>query len=169
MWFLVLVLIILIILLVFYYISFIKALYFTKSPYVGTFNKELKILKKLNIVKWKTLIDLWCGDWKVLRFFEKEFWIKWVWYDVNSFAILWWKILNKFLKTNIRLIQWNFFDNDISNYDYIYIYLMPSVMKDVEKFVFKNKKTEAIVIVNSFPFPNKKPFKVIGSKIYLYR
>jgi len=46
---------------------------------------------------------------------------------------------------------------------------MPSVMEDVEKFVFKNKKTEAIVIVNSFPFPNKKPFKVIGGKIYLYK
>jgi len=126
-------------------------------------------MKQLNLQKGKTVVDLGCGDGKVLRFFEKEFWIKWVWYDVNSFAILWWKALNKILNTKVRLIQWNFFDNDISSYDYIYIYLMPSVMEDVEKFVFKNKKPEAIVIVNSFPFPNKKPFKVIGGKIYLYK
>jgi len=151
-----------------YYISFIKALYITKTPYVWSFDSHLKMLKKLNLEKWKTIIDLWCGDGKVLRFLEKEFWLVWYGYDLNSFAINYWKILNKIKKSKVKLFKWDFTKQDISNYDYIFMYLMPSSMKELEKWIFENKKQDAIVIVNTFPFPNKKPFKIID-KIYLYK
>ena len=157
-----------ILMIIIYYISFIKALYITKTPYIWSFNSHLKMLKKLNLEKWKTIIDLGCGDGKVLRFLGKEFWLIWYGYDLNSFAIYYWKLLNKIKKSQVKLFKWDFTKQDISSYDYIFMYLMPSSMKELEKRVFENKKPKAIVIVNTFPFPNKKPFKIID-KIYLYK
>ena len=166
---LLIILFILIALIFWYYFSFLKALYFTKSPYVGSFSRQLDLMKQLDLEKWKTIVDLGCGDGKVLRFFEKEFWLKWLWYDINSFAIVWWKILNKIKKSNVKLVKWDFTKQDISKFDYIFLYLMPSVMWELEEWIFKNKSPQSIVIVNTFPFPNKKPFKVIWWKIYLYK
>jgi len=153
----------------FYYISFLKALFLTKVPYVWTFNWQLDLLKKLNLKKWKIIFDLWCGDWKALRFFARQFWLKWKWYDLNLFAILWGKIINKFYWYDIQLVRQNFYNVDIKEADYLYLYLFPNIMEDVEKWVFKHKRKDSIVIVNSFPFPNKKPFKIIWWKIYLYK
>ena len=169
MWILIVILFCLILLIAFYYISFAKALFSTKVPYVGSFDRQLDLMKDLDLQKGKTIVDLGCGDGKALRFFSRQFWLKGVWYDVNGFAILWWRILNKLLwYDNVILEKKNFFDTDISGYDYFYLYLFPSMMEKVESWLFANKKKDAIVIANSFPFPNKKPFKVIWWKIYLY-
>jgi len=167
--FLLFILIILILLTFWYYFSFIKALYFTKSPYVGSFSWQLDLMRQLNLKKWKTIVDLWCGDGKVLRFFEKQFWLKWTWYDLNSFAIFWWKFLNKLNKSQVKLIKWDFTKKKISQFNYIFLYLMPSVMWELEDRIFKNKWKNSIIIVNTFPFPNKKPFKIIWWKIFLYK
>ena len=169
MWILLIVSLLLVLLIWFYYVSFIKSLFITKVPYVGTFNKDLKLLEQLDLRRWKLLIDLWCGDWKALRFFVKKFWIKGEGYDLNWFAIWWGKVLNKIFWCDIKLYRKNFYDVDIKKAHYIYLFLMPDVMEDVENFVFENKSSDTVIIVNSFPFPNKKPFKVIGGKIYLYK
>jgi len=167
---LLIILLVLIILIAFYYISFAKTLFITKVPYVGSFDRQLDIMKELQLEKWKTIIDLGCGDGKALRFFAKDFWLKGRWYDLNGFAIIWWKILNKILwYDNIVLERKNFFDAYIKNADYIYLYLFPPVMDKVEEWIFNNKNTDTIIIVNSFSFPNKQPFKVIWWKIYLYK
>ncbi len=171
MWFvfLIILLCIIIFLIAWYYTSFIKALFITKSPYVWSFNRQLGLIEQLKLEKWKTIGDLWCWDGKALRFFEKKFWLNCVWYEINSFAIFWGKIINWIKKSNCKIIKWDFLKQDISKFDYIYIYLMPSVVNDIEKWIFNNKKKEAIIIVNSFPFKNKQPFKVLDNKIYLYK
>jgi len=166
---LLLILFLLIFLVWFYYVSFIKALFITKVPYVWSFNRQLEIIKQLNLTKWKKIIDLWCGDGKALRFFEKQFWLKWIWYDINTFAILYGKIINKIKKSNVILKKENFIDKDLQWYDYIYIYLFPEFMEKIEEWIFKAKWKDTIIISNSFIFKKNKPFKIIWKKIYLYR
>ena len=126
-------------------------------------------MKKLELQKWKKIVDLWCGDGKALRFFEKEFWLKWVWYDINHFAITYGKILNKLLKSNIKLYRQNFIWIDLQKFDYIYVYLFPEFMEKIEDWIFEDKKKDTIIISNSFKFKKHKPFKIVGEKIYLYR
>jgi hypothetical protein len=51
---------------------------------------------------------------------------------------------------------------------------MPFVMKDMEDWLQKNINKNTVVIVNSFTFPNRKPFTIIKDargkeKIFLYR
>jgi len=154
----------------YYFISFAKSLYTTKVPYVWSFSRQLDIMKDLNLKKWKKIIDLWCGDGKALRFFEKEFWLNGTWYDINSFAILYWKILNKIKKSNVKLYKKDFTKiNNLKDFDYIYIYLFPEFMEKIEDWIFENKWKNTIIISNSFKFKKHKAFKILKEKIYLYK
>jgi len=154
----------------FYFISFWKSLLSTKVPYVGSFNRQLEMMKKLNLKKWKKIIDLWCGDGKALRFFEKQFWLKGTGYDINSFAILYWKLVNKIVKSNINLYKQDFTKiENLKDFDYIYIYLFPEFMEKIEDWIFENKNKDTIIISNSFQFKKNRPFQIIDEKIYLYK
>ncbi len=166
---LLLILFLLIFLVWFYYVSFIKALFITKVPYVWSFNRQLKIIKQLDLTEWKKIVDLWCGDGKALRFFEKQFWLKWVWYDINGFAILYGKLINKIKKSDIILKKENFIWKNLKEFDYIYIYLFPEFMEKIEGWIFESKKRDTIIISNSFVFKKHEPFKIVWKKIYLYR
>jgi len=153
----------------FYFIDLFISLIYSKVPYVWTFNEQLEMLKKLSLQKWKSIIDLWCWDGKALRFFEKQFWLKWIWYDINLYAILYGKILNKIHKSNIKIINGDFLKQDISVYDYIYVYLLPEFLGKIEDWIFTHKKKDTIIISTAFTFKNHKSFQIINWKIYLYK
>lgn len=161
----------------FYISSFISILFWDWVPYVPTYNKDILVLKdSLELTKWKKLLDLWCWDWKVLRMFEKNFDLdKLDWYDINSYAINLWKLLNKLWKfKKINLYRKNFLQANIWEYDYIYTYLLTNLMEKIEDHVFSNMKQDAIIISNSFKFKNHEPFKIISNskgkeRIFLYK
>jgi len=146
-------------------------------PYVPSFDKDLALIQdSLWLQAWKTLLDLWCGDGKALRYLVKHYkLISWTGYEISRHARLLGRFLNrkKWVK-NITLLHQSFYDADVQQYDYIYCYLMPFVMKNIESRLQKNISKDTMIIVNSFKFPNWKPFKVIKGgngkdKIFLYR
>jgi hypothetical protein len=145
------------------------------APYIWSFNRHLLLMKKLNINKWTNLIDLWCWDGKALRFFDKNFNLKILtWYDINPYAIIWGKILNILqLHKNISLQKKNFLKINLKWYDYIYVYLRPSQLANIEGRLRKNKDQNTIIISNSFEFDKHKPFEIIKNtkwknSIFLY-
>jgi hypothetical protein len=143
--------------------SFIATFQASGVPYVPSYNEDLNRMKAfLKLKKWKTMIDLWCWDWKALRFFSKEFAIsKWVWIDFNLPAIIYWRLINKALKIdNVEIRRWNFLKEDISKYDYIYVYLLSEYLVKIEDFVFENMRDDAIIISNTFKFKNHEPYEV---------
>jgi len=159
-----------------YNFYFVYYFFTKKAPYVPSFDKQLKIIKEeLNLNKNKSLVDLWCWDWKALRFFNKNYRLKGEGYDINYFALFYGKFLNKlYWYKNINLHRKNFFSADLKKYDYVYLYLRPSQLEKMEEWIFSNIKKDAVVISNSFQFKNNKPYKtikkdwVIGS-IFLYK
>ncbi len=63
---------------------------------------------------------------------------------------------------------------DIHVYDYIYVYLLPKQMAQIEDRIFKHMKPDAIIISNSFQFVVHKPFDTINDShgkpsIFLYK
>ncbi len=157
--------------------SFIATFQASWVPYVPSYNQDLKRMKELlKLEKWKTMIDLWCWDGKALRFFSVNFWIsKWVGLDFNLPAILYWKFLNKFHNiTNVEIRKWDFLKEDISKFDYVYVYLLAEYLEKIEDFVFENMRDDAIIISNTFKFKNHEPFLVHKNekwrdRILLYR
>lgn len=132
--------------------------------------------KELKLEKDKTLLDLWCWDGRALRFFYKNFGIKnWTGYEINHFAVFWGRLLNKILNIkNIDIIKNNFKNAELSKYDYIYIYLFPKTMAEIESWIFENINDNTIIISNTFQFTEKKPFETIKNdkwkeKIFLYK
>ncbi len=122
------------------------------------------------------MVDLGCGDGKALRFFSKEHQLKSAdWFDINPYAIVKWRCLNKYYKIwNVQLYKKNLFDVDIKKYDYIYLYLWESQLAIMEDRIRETKKADTIIISNSFKFSKHKPFEVYKndkwvSTIYLYK
>lgn len=148
----------------------------TTAPYVGTFGREIHLMKQyLRLEKGKKLVDLGCGDGKALRFFIKTFGIQWYWYDINTFAILLGKIVNRRLGfKSIVIEKKDFMKVNLSTFDYIYVYLLPVQLAFIEDWLWKNMSKEAIIIANSFQFKKHTPFEVIKDKkgkgcLFLYK
>jgi len=146
------------------------------APYISSFKRHLDLMKKLKIKKWAKILDLWCGDGKALRFFDKNFDIKHcTGYDINPYAIIIWKVINKlYWYKNIKLHQKNFLSTNLKWYDYIYVYLRPSQLAKIEDRLRKNKDKNTIIISNSFQFTKYQEFDYIKNKkdkksIFLYK
>jgi len=63
---------------------------------------------------------------------------------------------------------------DIHGYDYIYVYLLPKQMAQIEDRIFNHMKEDALIISNSFQFVKHQPYEIIKSKhgkpsIFLYK
>ena len=148
----------------------------TSAMYVPSFNRHIRLMKdNLKLVRWKKLVDLWCGDGKAMRFFFRTFGVYCDGYEIQYFPYLYGKILNKLLwYPDLRLLKNDFLIADIHGYDYIYVYLLPQQMAAIEDWIFKRMNTDAIIISNSFQFAVHTPYDVIKDKkwkpsIYLYK
>lgn len=111
----------------------------------------------------------------MLRFFVKNFSLKATGYDINPFAVYLAKIINKTQWYNkIKIIKSDFVFADLSDFDYIYIYLLPKQLASIEDWLRENKKKNALIISNSFQFQKHKPHKIIKDDkkkwaIFLYK
>lgn len=147
-----------------------------KVPQVSTFKSDFlvleKWLKKYNL-KWKKIVDLWSWIWKAIRFFEKKFNMKSTWYEIDLWNTLLAKFINTIFFSKSKVIRWNYFDADLSKYDFIYLYLFPELMEKLEEKIWKDAKKGTIVFVNAFNFKNKKEIDIFyknwKKKIYVYK
>ncbi len=147
-----------------------------RAPYVGTFKRHLILMKQLQITKNSTMLDLWCWDWKALRFFSNTHKIKsGTGYDINPYAVIRWKIINILTwNKDIALYHKDFLHVDIKGYDYIYLYLRTKQLSNIEDRIRQNKDKNTIIISNSFEFSKHKPYKTIKNSkwknaIFLYK
>jgi hypothetical protein len=77
-------------------------------------------------------------------------------------------------KHAIPLIHSDFSSADIHEADYIYLYLFPQQMLDIEDRIFASLKKDGLVIANTFPFGKHIPFQIIKNRkwkerIFLYK
>jgi len=135
-----------------------------KVPQVWTFSSDFKImkkyLKKYNLA-WKSLVDLWSWSWKVLRFFEKQFWMKTTWYEIDFSNVIIAKIINLLVWSKAKVIKWNYLKADLSKFDVVYVYWFTVLMPGIEKKLWENCKEWTLVIANAFKMPNKKTVEVL--------
>ena len=146
------------------------------AMYMPSFNRHIRLMKNhLKLARWKRLVDWWCGDGKAMRFFADTFGLHCDGYELNFFPYLYGKLINRLLwYTKLNLYKQDFFQADLGRYDYIYVYLLPHQMADIEPRIFKHISDHAIIISNSFQFAVHKPYEVVKDKkgkasIFLYK
>lgn len=124
------------------------------SPYVPTRNKIiLDIFKEVKFKKNDLFVELGSGDARIVRMAVKKYQLRGLAVDINALINLWAKILAKIDGTNknITFKTENIFDTDLSKTDYLYLFLMPGLLKKlVPKFESELKKG-VIIISHGFP------------------
>ena len=147
----------------------------TMAMYVPSFDRHIRLMKALKLIRWKKLVDLWCGDGKAMRFFSRQFGLQCDGYELQWFPCYYGKLCNYlFNYPHLKIYKKNFFQVDLKRYDYIYVYLLPNQMADIESRIFTHMTNKAIIISNSFQFAIHKPFDVIKDRkgkpsIFLYK
>jgi|SaaInlV_110m_DNA_1040235.scaffolds.fasta_scaffold04232_3 hypothetical protein len=148
-----------------------------KVPQVWTFPSDFRVMKKWlwkYKLSWKNLVDLWSGSWKALRFFEKEFWTKSTWYEIDFSNVIISKIIWYILWNKSKIIKWDYLKADLSDYDIVYVYWFTVLMPWIEKKLWNNCKKWTLVISNAFKMPNKKAINILlnnswKEEIYIYK
>lgn len=170
----ILLIILLLIFIVLYFSSLINNIIY-KVPQVSTFNSDLKILRdafnNYNL-NWKKIVDLGSWIWKMTRLFEREYNMKTTWYEIDFSNTFISKIFNKILWYKWKNIRWNYFKKDLSEFDFVYIYLYPVLMEKVEEKIWSKCHKWTIIFVNAFKFKKHKPIKIFQKnwrdKIFVY-
>lgn len=145
---------------------------FLDLPYVATKKDKIGTIIKLAKIKpHETVVDLGCGDGRLL-FAAAKLGAFAIGYEVNPFLVLWARIKVYFglgsgispaqVRDLIIVKRRDLWRADLSVADVIFVYGRKNTMKRFQDFVFQNAKKGTRIIVNTektVPFPAKKPIK----------
>lgn len=146
-------------------VSALVSLIRTKGvPYVPLKKRQLKNLEN-NIFftdpeKIK-LVDLGSGDGRVLRLFN-DLGIK----DLTGYELNWWahlkaKVINRWQKRKIKLYNNNFLTIDLSKYNVVFCYLMPDMLMRLRQKFDQELESGTMIYSYAFPIADWREAKVI--------
>jgi SAM-dependent methyltransferase len=108
----------------------------------------------------QTLIDLGCGDGRVLREAQKRYGVHTIGYEINPVACLKAR-LSSFGPYNIKIRRENFWEADLSVADVVFCYLYPDVMKKLAAKLAADLKPGTVVVSSNFSLPGFVPSRVL--------
>ena len=115
----------------------------------------------------QTLVDLGCGDGRVLREAQKRYGVRTIGYEINPLAYLKARLFS--LGPNkINIKRENFWEADLTGADVVFCYLNPDVMKRLAVKLKSGLKPGAIVVSNNFPLPALVPSMVLRPESSLH-
>ncbi len=121
------------------------------------------------------LVDIGCGDGRVLREAQRRYGVRALGYEVNPLAYILARLRTMRLKS-VKVLCKNFWKVSINDADVVFCYLFPDVMKRLAQKLEKELEPGTRVISCNFPLPGWKHLKVLypdsfinDSPIYLYR
>ncbi len=121
------------------------------------------------------LVDIGCGDGRVLRGARRRYGVRALGFEVNPIAYLMAR-LRTFGMKGIEIRYSDFWKSALDEADVVFCYLFPDVMKRVADKLEMELRPGARVVSCNFPLPGWKPREVMhpdsslhGDPIYLYR
>lgn len=158
---------------VFFVKQFINII-FGYAPLISTKKKILnQILDNINIKNDFIIYELGCGKADFLKLVEsKKIKADLIGIENLFIANLVLKLQLRLMHSKIKIIQNDFFKENLSKADIIYCFLNNNTMKKLgEKFLRECKK-ETVIVSHKFPIVGFLPVKVLGEygdKVYFYK
>jgi SAM-dependent methyltransferase len=115
----------------------------------------------------QVLVDLGCGDGRVLREAQKRYGVRTVGYEINPLAYLKARIFS-FGSNKITIRRQNFWEADLSDADVVFCYLYPDVMKKLAAKLIDSLKPGAVIVSSNFSLPGWVPNKILKLEHRLY-
>jgi cyclopropane fatty-acyl-phospholipid synthase-like methyltransferase len=143
-------------------------------PYVPTPDQVVQGMLKLADVKpGETVIDLGCGDGRIVVTAAKVFGAKGIGYDLNPERLREAKENARLAKVTdkVQFVEKNLFDADIKSANVVTLYLLPSVNEKLKPRLLKELKPGTRIVSHSFSMGDWKPVKeqeIDGRRIYLW-
>jgi SAM-dependent methyltransferase len=121
------------------------------------------------------LVDLGCGDGRVLRAARRRYGVKALGFEVNALAFCMARVLS-FRTKGVQVRCKNFWFVHFQDADVVFCYLFPDVMKRLATKLEAELQSGAQVVSCNFPIPGWRTHAVIrpdsdchGDPIYIYR
>lgn len=143
-----------------------------------TSTARIKIRTFLDAVPMKKtdfLMDLGCGDGRVLRAAVARYGVRCLGFEINPVAFALARLLCLGSR-NIRIHWGNFWKADLHEADVVFCYLFPDVMKRLAEKLALELRPGARVVSCNFPIPGWRPAAVLhadsalhNDPIYVYR
>jgi hypothetical protein len=111
----------------------------------------------------QVLVDLGCGDGRVLRYAWKRYKIEAIGFEVNLLAYLKGRVLSIGLK-HIEIRLKNFWSQNLAQADVVFCYLYPDVMQKLSAKLKAELKPGTRVVSCNFALPGFKPLTVLHPK-----
>jgi trans-aconitate methyltransferase len=141
----------------------------TTRPRVAAF------IEAVPMKKGQLLVDLGCGDGRVLRQTSKKYNVKALGYEVNLLAYLKAQVLSIGLK-QIEIRRKSFWSQNLAGADVIFCYLYPDVMRKLSTKLKTELKPGTVVVSCNFSVPGFSPHRVLrpagslhNDPLYIYR
>lgn len=132
-------------------------------------------LEAIDLKPGQLLVDLGCGDGRVLRSARRRCEVKAEGYELNPLAfckarlLCWWS-------AGITIHLQNFWGADLSRADVVFCYLFPDVMHRLARKLGDELKPGATVVSCNFPLPGFTPQRILrpgstltNDPIFIYR
>ena len=143
-------------------------------PYVPTPPEVVEAMLKLgSIVKSDYVIDLGCGDGRIVVMAAEKFGARGTGFDINPVRV---KEAEENAKVahvsdRAKFVEKNLFDADVSQASLVTLYLLPDVNLRLRPILLKQLKTGTRIVSHSFDMGDWKPDKKIdfnGRTLYLW-
>ena len=144
--------------------------------YVSTTQKRIAaFIDAVPMQKGQLLVDLGCGDGRVLRQAWKNYHVNAIGFEVNLLAYLKARLLSLGLK-QVQIKRKSFWSQNLARADVIFCYLYPDVMRKLSAKLKAELKPGTWVVSCNFSVPGLKPLRVLrpegslhSDPLYVYR
>ena len=163
------------VLLIFYGLLYLPT-FWTRVPYFPSSNKVYELIaKELPNDKPFRFLDIGCGNARLLKFLAKKFPLaNFEGIDLSPSAVIAAKLIC-FDSSNVKISLGNYWKKNFANYDFIYAFLSPTPMAEIEVKAHKEMRSDSALLVNSFALPSLKASSCITinddrqSSLFIYR